>query len=76
MSNSKFLEVIVHYKADGTQIPLAIIWKDGRKFEIDKITSVCKASSLKSGGRGVRYSCRIRNKEFNLFRDEDKWFIG
>lgn len=76
MSYKEFLEVVVVHKPDGSQLPIAIIWKDGRRFEIDRVTDICKAASLKVGGRGIRYTCRIRNKQIYLFHDNTQWFIG
>lgn len=73
--SKNFVEVIVKYKSDGKQLPLMILWEDGRKFTIDKITDIRKAASLKSGGKGMRYTCRVQNKEIYLFMDEDKWFV-
>jgi hypothetical protein len=45
------------------------------KYEIDKVTDVRQAPSLKGGGLGIRYTCRILGKEVYLFCDEGKWFI-
>lgn len=70
-----FVEVIALHCLDGKRKPLAIKWSDGRNFEIDKIIDARIAASLKGGGQGMRYTCRIRNRVFFLFHDEDKWFI-
>jgi len=32
--------------------------------------------NLKAGGMGIRYTCRICNKQVYLFNDEGKWFMG
>jgi len=48
---------------------------DGRRFEVDRVLDVTKAASLKAGGRGTRYKCRIRGKEIYLFFDDEKWFV-
>ena len=37
-------------------MPVSIEWEDGRKFDIDEITNVCRASSTKAGGAGIRYT--------------------
>ncbi|WP_255451178.1 hypothetical protein [Sporomusa sp. KB1] len=52
-------------------------WPDGRKFEIDKVLDVRMVLSLIGGGHGMRYKCRIRNKEVNLFHNDldGKWYI-
>ena len=50
-------------------------WEDGRKFPIDRVMDVRQAASLKAGGQGMRYTCRIAGKEVYLFCDEGKWFL-
>jgi len=49
------------------QNSFGIVWDDGRRFEVDRVLDVTKAASLKAGGRGTRYKCRIRGKEIYLF---------
>lgn len=44
-------------------------------FEIDRILDVHQAGSLKGGGQGMRYTCRIRSKELFLFCDDERWFV-
>jgi len=71
-----FVEVIVRYQADGTKIPLSIIWDNGREYIIDKVTDIKKAASLKVGGQGVRYKCRILGKETYLWLEaNERWFV-
>jgi hypothetical protein len=70
-----FVGVIVEFTSDGQKIPLTIIWEDGRKFEVDKVLDIKKAASLKVGGQGLRYKCRIMGKETFLWLEEDKWFV-
>jgi hypothetical protein len=70
-----FVELTAKHCIDGKIKPLAINWSDGRTFEIDKIMDMRMAGSLKGGGQGMRYTCRIRNKTFFLFHDEEHWFI-
>ena len=70
-----FVEVIAEHGIDGRTKPLAIRWEDGRVFEIERILDVRQAASLKAGGCGIRYTCRIRGKETYLFDEEGKWFV-
>ena len=48
-----FVEVIAKFTKDGGKIPLTVKWKDGRSFDIDKVTDVRRAASLKAGGNEV-----------------------
>ena len=69
------LQVNADFDLDGNIRPRAIYWEDGRKFEIDRILDVRRAASLKAGGVGIRYTCRIMGKTVMLFNEEGKWFI-
>jgi len=73
--NKVFVAVTAEYDASGCVHPLALTWTDGRKYEIDRILDVRQAASLKCGGQGLRYTCRICGKEVYLFFDEGKWFV-
>jgi hypothetical protein len=76
MSSSKvFVEVIVKHDIHGNILPLSVKWEDGRVFEVDRLLDVRQAASLKAGGVGMRYTCRICNKQVYLFNDEGKWFM-
>ncbi len=70
-----FVAVTAEFDEDGRVRPLVLSWTDGRKFEIDRVTDVRQAASLKGGGQGLRYTCRICGKEVYLFCDEGKWFV-
>ena len=70
-----FVEVIAKFDPDGVVTPLAIIWEDGRRFEIERVLDMRRAASLKAGGIGIRYTCRIRNKETYLYYEGPNWFV-
>ena len=60
MSNYKvFVEVTARCDIQGNIRPLSIKWEDGRVFEVDRLLDVRQAASLKAGGMGTRYTCRI-----------------
>lgn len=69
------LEVNADFDLDGNIRPRAIIWEDGRVYEIDRVLDSRRAPSLKAGGVGMRYICRIRGRTVKLFNDEGKWFM-
>jgi len=70
-----FIEVIAEHDREGRIKPLSITWADGRKYSVDKVLDVRVAASLKMGGQGRRYTCRIHGKEVYLFHDSGQWFI-
>ena len=51
---------------------LVLVWTNGKQYEIDRVTDVRQALSLKGGGLGMRYTVRVRGKEVYLFEDEGK----
>jgi hypothetical protein len=71
----KFVSVIAEFLLDGTVRPQILLWEDGRKISIDQIADIRKAASLKSGGIGLRYTCRTKNKWIYLYRENDYWFM-
>ncbi len=72
----QYVSVTATFDTDGNILPLKINWKDGRCFDIDRITDVRYAASLKAGGAGIRYTCRIRQSEKYLFLEDNRWFIN
>ena len=69
-----FIPVLAKFDEEGCIMPVSIEWK-GRQIPIDKVTDCRPAASLKHGGQGLRYTCRIHNKTVYLFMDEGHWFI-
>lgn len=70
-----YVEVVVEFNIDGKMIPKSLRWDDGTVYEIDKILDERRAASLKAGGQGIRYLCRIHGKERYLFYEKPKWFV-
>ena len=69
------LIVNVRHEVDGRAFPTSIVWEDGRQFFIDKVLDIRNAAALKSGGVGIRYTCKICGKTVQLFDEEGIWFI-
>lgn len=71
----EYVSVTARFDSDGNLLPVTLHWKDGRSFHIDKILGIRYAATLKAGGAGVRYSCRIAGKQRYLFLDNNRWFV-
>lgn len=71
--NKHYTDVKVLFDREGNITPLSMTYDD-REFEVDRITDVRHAASLKSGGAGIRYTCYIDGKKTYLFLEENKWF--
>ena len=54
--------------------PVMLIHTDGRQFLIDQVSDPVTCASIKSGGIGLRYTCRIRSSFLYLYLDDNKWF--
>jgi len=70
-----FVDVTATFSKDGKLLPRSFVWEDGRRYEIDKVLDSRRAASLKAGGQGQRYRCRVSGREIYLFLEDGKWFI-
>lgn len=70
-----YVSVEIRTDVDGSIIPLAVIWENGRRFEIDKILDIRYAASQKAGGIGTRYTCLIRGRQRFLYFEDPQWFV-
>lgn len=76
MNDSKvYVDVDARFGKDGKLMPTAIIWEDGHRYEIDKVTQVVRRASMKAGGVGIRYTCVVNGKQSYLFYEVDRWFV-
>ena len=71
----KYVDMIVRYTEDGQIIPLAVRWSPDQLYEIDRALDVRQAASLRAGGTGIRYLCRIKGQERFIWLEENKWFV-
>jgi len=51
-----------------------LIQTDGRQFLIDQVSEPVKCASIKSGGIGLRYACRIKQNFLYLYFDDNIWY--
>lgn len=72
-----YIDVTAQFDESGGIMPIELRWKDGRRFEIDKVLDVRPLASMKSGGCVVRYKCRICGQERDLYlEDGRRWFVA
>jgi hypothetical protein len=67
------MELLV--RTDGSMRPQNMIWENGASYPIDRILHITPAASLKVGGRGIRYTVIIAQKERHLFYEDGRWFV-
>ena len=70
-----YVMVRVDHLLDGRMRPLMFRAQDGPVHRIDRILDVREAPSLKAGGQGTRYTCRVGDSIVMLFYDDPYWFI-
>ncbi|MBQ1877839.1 MAG: hypothetical protein IJS38_02840 [Erysipelotrichaceae bacterium] len=70
-----YVDVICIYGKNGSIKPLYIIWDDGSRYPIDRITQIVPAASLYGNGVGMRYTCLIGSQYRYLFLEDGKWFV-
>lgn len=70
----KYLTVVAEHRPDGSIRPLKIQYEE-KWYEIDRVIDVRPAASLKMGGQGNRYTCRILGRQVYLFCDDGLWFL-
>lgn len=87
MKNSSvkvYVQVIASFDSSGLCVPSAIIWEDGRRYEIDKVTDIRQAAAMRAGGQGDRYTIWIDGKQKYLFFERStklsgpvlgRWFV-
>lgn len=71
----QYVEVIVRCDEDGNETPLAIIWRDGMKYKVDRVLEKMPRAAMKVGGHGMCYTVQIGGKVTRIWRDTAGWFV-
>ena len=70
------VNVIAEFTKDGTLIPMAIRWEDGRIFEIDRVLTSNKCIGPRTSKTSQRYKCIVAGHERFLFYEANgQWFV-
>ncbi len=65
-------------------LPLTILWEDGRKYRIDRVSDIKQASAMRCGGQGDRYTIWVGGKQSYLYFERSsslngsnvgRWFV-
>ena len=72
-------KVIVSVKAEfdvfGRLTPISFCWENGVQYNISRVIDQRRAVSLRTGGGGIRYTCKVDNRLIYLFNDDNLWYI-
>ncbi|MDO5144653.1 MAG: hypothetical protein Q4E72_08685 [bacterium] len=71
----QYVKVRADFDFGGAIIPLKFRTEDGDTMVIDQILDIRQAASLKVGGQGTRYTCRVGEQRYYLFHDRESWFV-
>ena len=84
-NNAKvYVEVISVTKPDGLMLPRALVWEDGQKYKIDRVSQIKQAAAMKAGGQGDRYTIWVNGQQSYLFFERNgsitgnnigRWFV-
>ena len=79
-----YVPVVASFNADGMLFPHEIIWEDGHRYQIDRVSDVRQAAAMKAGGQGDRYTVWIGGHQSYLFFERSanqtgrivgRWFV-
>lgn len=79
-----YVQVNVQFREDGIMLPREIIWEDGVRYEIDRVTGIRQAAAMKAGGQGDRYTIMVHGMQRYLFFERcanqtgnniGRWFV-
>ena len=70
------VNVIAEFTTEGKMIPIAVRWKNGRLYEIQKITYSTKCIGVMTSKAAYRYKVTIAGEERYLFYEANgQWYI-
>ena len=84
MNIKVYVEVNASFGEDGQMYPKSLVWEDGTRYIIDKVTDIRQAAAMKSGGQDDRYTVNINEKQSYLFFERStnlsgnvigRWFV-
>ena len=84
MNIKVYVEVLVSFDEEGRMLPMMLVWEDGRKYAIDKVTDIRQSAAMKAGGQGDRYTVIINGQQSYLFFERStnlsgnfigRWFV-
>ena len=78
-THKDYVTVVARHELGGRIRPVAYQLPGGSPVKIDCVTDERQAASLKSGGQGARYTCKVTVEDVQsdvyLFHDEELWFM-
>lgn len=76
MNIKVYVEVNASFGEDGQMYPKSLVWEDGTRYIIDKVTDIRQSAAMKAGGQGDRYTIIINGKQSYLFFERSTNIFG
>ena len=76
MNIKVYVEVNASFGEDGQMYPKSLVWEDGTRYIIDKVTDIRQAAAMKAGGQGDRFTIIINGKQSYLFFERSTNIFG
>ncbi|MDO4564671.1 MAG: hypothetical protein Q4C04_03580 [Clostridia bacterium] len=76
MDAKVYVQVNADFNTDGAMIPRELIWENGEKYVIDRVTDIRQAAARKAGGQGDRYTIEVRGHKSYLFFERAPQLTG
>ncbi len=79
-----YVAVDVEHTVEGQMRPRAIVWEDGRRYEIDRIKDIRPGYAAKAGGQGDRYTILVNGQITYIYFERSsnlsgdiigRWFV-
>ena len=72
-----YVDVAVNFLKEGGMRPLWVNWENGKRFTIERVKYIERASVRVGSVLPVRYTCMVAGKEKYLYFEPDgmRWFV-
>lgn len=79
-----YVDVDATFDKIGRMLPRSLVWEDGQRYEIERVTSIRPAAAARAGSGGDRYTIIVEGREKYLFFERSanltgnqlgKWFV-
>ena len=79
-----YVEVVASFREDGLLLPREIVWEEGRRYKLDRVSAMQPGASMKVGGQGDRYTIWLNGQQRYLFFERNaslrgnhfgRWFV-
>lgn len=71
-----YVAVSTFTSPEGQMTPRFLVWEDGRKYKIDRVTDIKQAAAMKCGGQGDRYTIWVGGHQSYLYFERNASLTG